>query len=59
MLPELNKKKSLEAGVETRNSQPRIDSSDKDIKDLRGNPKSVSAKKVRYKKYDSGLEVGS
>lgn len=49
MLPELNKKKSLEAGVETRNSQPRIDSSDKDIKDLRGNPKSVSAKKVRYK----------
>lgn len=47
MLPELNKKRSMEAAVDYRASQPKIDS-DKDIKDFRGNPKSVSAKKVRY-----------
>lgn len=47
MLPELPKKKSTDPITDTRNSQPRLNSGDPDIKDARAQAKSVSAKKVR------------
>ena len=48
MLPELNKKSSIEVGMDARNSQPKLNSGENDARDNRAQAKSVSAKKVRY-----------
>ena len=47
MLPELPKKKSADPITETRNSQPRLNSGDPIMNEVRAQTKSVSAKKVR------------